>query len=64
MNIKLVWGYQIVPWGDLTTLIVNDNASLFLYELNVGTKSFDVTKIELNKSWGLFFFFWFFFFFF
>ena len=104
-KIGVINGYQIVPWGDLSTLrsyskklecdilisgfthikgvynfegkyfinpgtitgafsslsnnptpsfmiliTVNDNASLFLYELNANTKAFDVSKIELNKS--------------
>lgn len=104
-KIGIINGYQIVPWGDLSTLssyskklecdilisgfthikgvyhfegkyfinpgtitgafsslsnnpmpsfmiliTVNDSASLFLYELNVNTKAFDVSKIELNKS--------------
>ncbi len=104
-KIGVINGYQIVPWGDLTTLssyskklecdilisgfthirgvynfegkyfinpgtitgafsslsnnpppsfmiliTVNDSATLYQYELNQNTKSFDVSKIELNKS--------------
>jgi vacuolar protein sorting-associated protein 29 len=38
------------PPSFMILITVNDSATLYQYELNQNTKSFDVSKIELNKS--------------
>ena len=38
------------PQCFMILITVNDSATLYQYELNQNIKSFDVSKIELNKS--------------
>ena len=38
------------PLNFMILITVNDSSTLYQYELNQNIKSFDVSKIELNKS--------------